>query len=120
MLPLPCARPCRSAADTKRPFPALLTSSPTHCLSRFTPSRVSRALLALQGRVELLLSLLARTLGRCRCEPELLLPLGRVAMQVMPLDGGGEGLALLQLQSAGGSLTLLLLLGGFELGKHRL
>lgn len=61
-----------------------------------------RALLALQGRVEQLLSLLARALGRCRAEPELLLPLGRVAMQLMPLEGGGEGLALLQLQAAGG------------------
>ena len=67
---------------------------------------MSPALVTLQGRVELVLSLLARALGRCRCEPELVLPLGRVAMQTMPLEGGsggggggGEGLALLQLQA---------------------
>ena len=63
--------------------------------------RVPRTLATLQARVEQLLVLLARALGRCRAEPELLLPLGRVAMQLMPLEGGGEGLALLQLQAAG-------------------
>ncbi|KAI8475824.1 MAG: hypothetical protein J3K34DRAFT_517001 [Monoraphidium minutum] len=64
-------------------------------------SKAPRGLAALQGRVEVLLSLLSRALGRCRAEPELLLPLGRVAMQTMPLEVGGEGLALLQLQAAG-------------------
>jgi hypothetical protein len=63
---------------------------------------VSHALLALQGRIEVLLSLLPRALAACRCEPELLLPLARVAMQTLPLEGGGEGLALLQLQASGG------------------
>ncbi|KIZ01862.1 hypothetical protein MNEG_6096 [Monoraphidium neglectum] len=69
-------------------------------LKQASLAKVTHALAALQGRVELLLSLLSRALGRCRAEPELLLPLGRVAMQVLPLEGAGEGLALLQLQAA--------------------
>ena len=71
-----------------------------HHLSRLR--RMSHALLSLQGRIEVLLVLLPRALAACRCEPELLLPLARVAMQTLPLEGGGEGLALLQLQAAGG------------------
>lgn len=74
-----------------------------HTVMAPNPARMSAALGTLQGRVEVLLSLLSRALAHCRAEPELLLPLARVAMQTLPLEGGGEGLTLLQLQAAGGS-----------------